>query len=138
MVGTLHGHSVFGPLDVSRRLGPASHTGQIVRRPGHQQQLRRSVHHWVLGWDCEGTNSVKCVNSCLWAAQCQLLCCLFIPYMVKKVIVVAKRSEISWSSMLPISLLYYAQTVHNKPGGNRRIGPRPLSPLWRKEGINDY
>lgn len=58
VVGALDGHSVFGPLDVSCRLGPPSHTGQIVRRPGHQQQLRRSVHHRVLGWDCEGTNSV--------------------------------------------------------------------------------
>lgn len=51
MVGTLHRHSILVPLDVSCRLGPPCHTGQIVRSPSHQQELRRSINYWVLRGD---------------------------------------------------------------------------------------
>lgn len=47
MVGTIHRHSVLGPLDMSCRLCPPGHTGQIVRSSSHQQELRRSVNYRV-------------------------------------------------------------------------------------------
>lgn len=52
MVRSLHRDSVLGPLDVSCRLGPAGHAGQVVWTSRHQQHLRRSLHHGILGGDC--------------------------------------------------------------------------------------
>lgn len=52
MVRSLHRDPVLGPLDVSCRLGPAGQTGQVVWTARHQQKLRRSLHHWILGGDC--------------------------------------------------------------------------------------
>ncbi len=51
LVGPLHSDSILGPLDVCCRLGPAGHTGQVVRSPSHQQELRGSVNHRVLRGD---------------------------------------------------------------------------------------
>lgn len=51
MVGPLHSDSILGPLDVCCRLGPPGHTGQIVRSPSHQEELRGSINHWVLRGD---------------------------------------------------------------------------------------
>lgn len=51
MVGPLHSDSILGPLDVCCRLGPPGHTGQIVRSPSHQEELRGSINHRVLRGD---------------------------------------------------------------------------------------
>lgn len=60
LVGPLYSDSVLGPLDVGRRLGPAGHTGQVVRSPSHQQELRGSINHRVLRGDWRHTKIHKC------------------------------------------------------------------------------
>lgn len=54
VVGPLRRKAILGPLDVCRRLGPTSHTGQVVWSTSHQQELRGSLDHWVLRWDWRG------------------------------------------------------------------------------------
>lgn len=51
LVGPLHSDSILGPLDVRCRLSPAGHTGQVVRIPSHEQELRGSLDHRVLRGD---------------------------------------------------------------------------------------
>lgn len=59
MVGPVHSDSVLGPLDVRCGLGPPGHAGQIVRSPSHQQELRGSIDHRVLGRDWQRTSTVR-------------------------------------------------------------------------------
>lgn len=54
VVGPLRRKAILGPLDVCRRLGPTSHTGQVVWSTSHQQELRGSLDHWVLRGDWRG------------------------------------------------------------------------------------